>query len=95
MSTPDKRNLSTVDYPLIDGRTLRVMYDTQGPCRLCGEPVGSASMGGTDVCPPCDMGVYRDGSRRSSWPDIDPVPSDPLDLDNLPDGFEIIEATPE
>ena len=29
-------------YRLLDGRTLAVEYDTEAPCRLCGEPVVGA-----------------------------------------------------
>lgn len=36
-----------------------VEYDETGPCRICHEPVGEASMGGTDVCPACDCGLCR------------------------------------
>jgi len=34
-------------------------YDEDTPCRICGEPVIGASMGGTDVCPACDCGHCR------------------------------------
>jgi phage gp29-like protein len=34
-----------------------------GPCRICSLPVTAASYGGPDVCPWCDCGVHRDGSR--------------------------------
>ena len=40
-----------------------VTYDENAPCRICGEPVVSASMGGTDVCPWCDCGRDRDGKQ--------------------------------
>jgi DNA-directed RNA polymerase subunit RPC12/RpoP len=33
------------------------MIDT--PCIICGEPVISASMGGSDICPACDLGKCR------------------------------------
>jgi hypothetical protein len=45
-----------------------IEYDETAPCRLCGLPVGEASMGGTDVCPPCDCGVFRDGERWVETP---------------------------
>jgi hypothetical protein len=35
------------------------------PCRICGLPVVAASFGGRDVCPWCDMGMFRDGTRWS------------------------------
>lgn len=31
-------------------------------CRVCGLPVPAPSMGGPDLCPACDCGVYRDGT---------------------------------
>ena len=46
------------------GAEITIMYDETAPCRMCGLPVGAASMGGTDVCPSCDCGVNRDGSPR-------------------------------
>jgi uncharacterized Zn finger protein (UPF0148 family) len=36
-----------------------VEYDDETPCVSCGEPVVSASMGGTALCPWCDMGKCR------------------------------------
>jgi hypothetical protein len=33
-------------------------------CRICGKPVVAPSVGGPDVCPWCDMGMWRDGT---SW----------------------------
>lgn len=76
-------------YRLVDGRTLVVEYSSEGPCRMCGEPVKAASVGGTDVCPWCDMGRYRDGSPRSSYPEAKPAPTQTLDLENLPAGFRL------
>ena len=54
--------MKTARYNLINGGTAMVEYDETAPCRVCGLPVGEASMGGTDVCPSCDCGLYRDGS---------------------------------
>lgn len=31
-------------------------FDATAPCSVCGEPVGSLSMGGPDICPSCDCG---------------------------------------
>ena len=45
----------TVTYP--SGRTYE--YDDESPCIVCGEPVTSASMGGTAICPWCDTGRCR------------------------------------
>ena len=50
-------------YKTLDGKELKVEYDENTPCIVCGLPVGSASMGGTVVCPTCDCGVYRDGTE--------------------------------
>lgn len=49
-------------YTLLDETELTVDYDSEAPCRICGQPVVAASMGGTDVCPSCDCGYYRDGT---------------------------------
>jgi len=46
-------------YPLIGGGCVVVEYDENAPCRVCGERVLEASMGGTDVCPSCDCGRCR------------------------------------
>jgi hypothetical protein len=43
-----------------------VEYDDTAPCRMCGQPIIEASMGGTDVCPWCDCGYNRDGSKWSA-----------------------------
>tara|TARA_Y100000034_G_C6891777_1_gene410368 strand:+ start:680 stop:988 length:309 start_codon:yes stop_codon:yes gene_type:complete len=41
------------------GERTEVVYDADAPCRICGEPVIEASMGGTNVCPWCDCGRER------------------------------------
>lgn len=51
--------LETAKYHLLDGSDLEVEYDADAPCHLCLQPVVAASMGGTDVCPWCDMGKCR------------------------------------
>lgn len=51
--------MALATYPLRDGRTLDLEYDPAAPCRVCGEPVIEASMGGTDLCPWCDCGHCR------------------------------------
>jgi hypothetical protein len=73
---------TTADYTAFGGSV--VEYDNEAPCRVCGEPVVYASMGGTDVCQWCDMGVHRDGSEwtfRDAWKLVGPgaTPRDPLD----------------
>ena len=49
----------------IFGENITVQYDENAPCKICGLPVVHASMGGTDVCPWCDCGVYRDGTKMT------------------------------
>lgn len=51
--------MKTAVYRLGDGRELVVEYDESAPCVVCGEPVVEASMGGTSLCPWCDMGKCR------------------------------------
>lgn len=46
-------------YTLIDGTKQDFEYDETAPCRICKKPVVEASVGGTDVCPWCDMGKER------------------------------------
>lgn len=53
----DKATYDTPDGPL------EVPFDGSLPCTICGLPVRAASMGGTAVCPWCDMGIYRDGTK--------------------------------
>ncbi len=33
------------------------------PCVYCDQPVEALSMGGSAVCPRCDMGRHRDGTK--------------------------------
>ena len=47
--------MRTVTYP--SGR--KIEYDENTPCIICGEPVISASIGGTVICPACDLGKCR------------------------------------
>jgi len=51
--------MKTATYSKVGGGTLTVEYDETAPCTICGEPVGEASMGGTTICPACDMGKCR------------------------------------
>ena len=53
--------MKTAVYPITGGGTFTVEYDPDAPCRICGEPVVYASVGGVDVCQWCDMGIWRDG----------------------------------
>jgi hypothetical protein len=57
--------MRTVTYRGLDGEPFTVEYDPDAPCSVCGKPVIEASMGGTDVCPWCDCGDYRDGCKWS------------------------------
>lgn len=43
--------------------TQRISQASLADCRVCGLPVGRGSLGGPDICPTCDIGVYRDGSE--------------------------------
>ena len=54
--------MKTATYTSGD-KPLVVEYDETAPCRICGLPVEEASMGGTDVCPWCDCGNNRDGTK--------------------------------
>ncbi len=51
--------MKVIEYKTIDGSTMKMEYDEQSPCIVCGEPVLEASMGGTTLCPWCDMGICR------------------------------------
>ena len=55
--------MRTATYTKLDGGEFTVEYDETAPCRMCGLPVEEASMGGTNVCPWCDCGYNRDGSK--------------------------------
>jgi len=55
--------MKTATYTGMDGKKIKVEYDEEAPCIWCGLPVESASMGGTNLCPWCDCGVYRDGTK--------------------------------
>lgn len=48
-----------VNYLGKDGKHYTIKYDENKPCIICGEPVISASMGGTVICPLCDCGRCR------------------------------------
>jgi hypothetical protein len=41
------------------GEPFTVEYDETAPCVQCGLPVVTVSMGGTAVCPWCDLGQCR------------------------------------
>lgn len=49
----------TAIYRNPDGTEKKIEYDPEAPCIYCGYPVEEASVGGTVVCPACDMGVNR------------------------------------
>lgn len=55
--------MKTVTYQGLDGAPFTIEYDETAPCWMCGLPVESASMGGTIICPACDCGRNRDGTR--------------------------------
>ena len=56
--------MKVADYSGFGGA--RVEYDECAPCWMCGEPVVEASMGGTVICPWCDCGKNRDGSKLTA-----------------------------
>jgi len=58
--------MKTATYAALQGSPIVVEYDDTAPCRMCGQPIIEASMGGTDVCPWCDCGCNRDGSKWSA-----------------------------
>lgn len=51
--------MKTATYKKLDGGEFTVEYDENAPCIICGEPVIEASVGGTAICPWCDMGKCR------------------------------------
>jgi hypothetical protein len=51
--------MKTLTYNLIGGGTKTIEYDENAPCIICGEPVITASVGGTVICPSCDLGKCR------------------------------------
>ena len=53
--------IKTADYRSFGGPLIH--YDADAPCVSCELPVESPSMGGTALCPWCDMGQHRDGTR--------------------------------
>lgn len=57
------------DY-YINTRTGRIKITVKGipPCLWCGEPVMHISMDGPLVCPACDCGNHKDGTK---WTDAD------------------------
>ena len=58
-----RSEMKTAHYDLLDGSSIDVDYDPDVPCIRCGLPVFEASVGGTVVCPWCDCGVHRDGTK--------------------------------
>ena len=50
-------------YTGSDGKKFIIEYDSEDPCRICQLPIGEASVGGTNICPYCDMGMHRDGRK--------------------------------
>ena len=54
--------MKTAQYKTDKG-IIEVVYDPDSPCRVCGQPVIEASVGGTAICPWCDSGYRRDGTQ--------------------------------
>jgi len=55
--------MKTITYEIIDGTKTTVEYDENAPCIICDLPVVEASTSGTVICPWCDSGIYRDGTK--------------------------------
>lgn len=55
--------MKTATYTLTNGENIEVSYDPSAACTICNLPVQEASVGGTAVCPWCDCGIYRDGTK--------------------------------
>ncbi|NVM21401.1 MAG: hypothetical protein HWN68_06440 [Desulfobacterales bacterium] len=51
--------MKTAIYRDVNGQRKKIEYDDKAPCLICGEPVIEASVGGTSICPWCDMGICR------------------------------------
>lgn len=51
--------IRTVIYHDKNGKEIKIDYDEDNPCFICGEPVIGASMGGTAICVGCDCGKCR------------------------------------
>lgn len=51
--------MRTEIYHNKEGEEVKVEYDENAPCIICGEPVIGASMGGTNICGACDCGNCR------------------------------------
>lgn len=48
-----------------DGNDIWITFDPARPCIYCELPVDALSMGGPTVCPSCDCGAHRDGTKWS------------------------------
>jgi hypothetical protein len=51
--------MKTAIYRGMEGKEVKIPYDENAPCLICGEPVIGASMGGTNICGACDCGRCR------------------------------------
>lgn len=51
--------MRTAIYQGVNGKEIKIPYDENAPCIICGEPVIGASMGGTAICGHCDCGKCR------------------------------------
>ena len=59
--------MKTATYRGLDGKDIKILYDEGAPCIVCGEPVVAASVGGTAICPWCDMGICRFCRIQLPW----------------------------
>ena len=70
--------MKTATYTGLDGKPFSIQYDETAPCRICGYPVMDASMGGTDVCPWCDMGKERPDKTKIEFQQNDNSDHNPI-----------------
>lgn len=52
-----------ITYTKSDDTTFETVLDPNFLCIYCEQPVVEASMDGTAICPWCDCGVNRDGTK--------------------------------
>lgn len=57
---------TTYQYRTSKGEEFWIAFDPERLCVWCELPVGSLSMGGPAICPACDCGNHRDGTKWGS-----------------------------
>lgn len=53
-------------YEARNGKIIWLAFDPAFLCIYCNEPVAALSYGGPAVCPGCDCGVNKDGTKWTS-----------------------------